>query len=320
MVPGRRALTLTTCPAPKAKALRKAKAKALRKAKVMALRKAKTEVPRKAKVKALRKAEAEALHKAKVKALRKADAEALHKAKVMAIRKAKADPPQGKRQGPPQGKGGGPPQGKGQGHVASKGQGRGPAQDKHSGPPQAKGQGPPPSKGDGAPQAKEKARTFGETLTHMDYIDYMDNIDTNATERFTTRWADGDTYVQKASLVHTLHESAAARKWAWVQGAVRYPWFEKEQRQKQDKNGNMVIIREWVAEIEVWGNYDLTHGDFIHGWDINRTDFGDHIAPPPDFIGKVHGDGTCGTMVTIVCSNELPIVSEQKYWCCVLPR
>ena len=64
--------------------------------------------------------------------------------------------------------------------------------------------------------------------------------------------------------MHTVHECAAARKWAWEQGAVSYLWFEKEQRQKEDKNGNMVIITKWVAEIEVWGNYDLTDGDFIH--------------------------------------------------------
>ena len=86
----------------------------------------------------------------------------------------------------------------------------------------------------------------------MDY-----DIDTSSTEGFTTRWDDHDTYVQKASLVHTLHECAASRKWAWEQGAARWLWSEKTQRQKEDKNGNMVLITKRVAEIEVWGNYDL---------------------------------------------------------------
>ena len=100
---------------------------------------------------------------------------------------------------------------------------------------------------------------------------------------------------------------------------MRYVWFEKAQRQKEDKNGYIVILTEWVAEIEVLGNYDLTNGDFIHGWDMDRPDLGDHIAPAPDFMSNVHGDGTSGTMVTIVCSNKPPIVQEHKYWCCVLP-
>ena len=51
---------------------------------------------------------------------------------------------------------------------------------------------------------------------------------------------------------------------------------------------------------------------------MDRPHFGDHIAPAPDFIGKVHGDGTSGNMVTIVCSNKPPIVQEHQYWCCVL--
>ena len=104
-------------------------------------------------------------------------------------------------------------------------------------------------------------------------------IDTSPTEGFTNRCADCDAYVQKASLAHSVHECAAARKWAGEQGTVRYLWFKKEQRQKEDKNGNMVIRTEWVPEIESWGNYDLTDGDFIHGWDMDRPDLGDHIAP-----------------------------------------
>ena len=197
------------------------------------------------------------------------------------------------------GKGQGPPQGKGPGHLLGI------------------GRGPPQGKGDGPPQDKDQglcgARTFGETLSHMDY-----NIDTNPREGFTTRGADRETYVQKASLVHTVHECVAARKWAWEQGAKRYLWFEKDRWQK-DKNGNLVIIHEWVAEIEVWGNYDLTEGDFFHGWDMDRSDLDLHAAQAPDFIGKVYGDGACGNMATIVYSNRSRILLEHKYWCCVLP-
>ena len=159
-----------------------------------------------------------------------------------------------------------------------------------------------------------KARTFAETLARVDY-----DIDTNPTEGFTTRWADHNAYVQKASLVHTIHECAAARKWAWEQGAVRWLWFEREERQKEDKNGNMVLITEWVAQIEVWGNYDLTDGDLIHGRDTKWSDIDDGLAPYLDWIGKVHGDGTSGDVVTIVCANKPPILYLHKWWCCVLP-
>ena len=148
----------------------------------------------------------------------------------------------------------------------------------------------------------------------MDY-----DIDTKPTQGFTTRWADRNAYVQKASLVHTVHECAAARKWAWKQGAARWLWFEKAQRQKEDRNGNMVLITEWGAKSEVWGNYDVTDGDLIHGWDMKRSDIDGNIAPYPDFIGKVHGHGTSGDMVTIVCANKPPIVYDHKWSCCVLP-
>ena len=63
----------------------------------------------------------------------------------------------------------------------------------------------------------------------------------------------------------------------------------------------------------------MADGDFIHGWDMDWTHLEDHIAPAPDFIGKVHGDGTFGNMVTIVCSNKPRILVEHKYWCWVLP-
>ena len=119
--------------------------------------------------------------------------------------------------------------------------------------------------------------------------------------------------------MHTVHECAAARKWAWEQGATRCLWFEKAQRQNEDKNSNMVLIIEWVARIEVWGNYDLTDGDLIHGCDMKRSNIDGDIAPYPDFIGKVHGDGTSGDMVTIVCANKPPIVHDHKWRCCVPP-
>ena len=107
--------------------------------------------------------------------------------------------------------------------------------------------------------------------------------------------------------------------WALKQGADRYLWFEKDQRKKADKRGNLVIIQEWVAEIEVWGNYDVTDGDFIHGWGMDPSHLDLHTALAPEFIGKVHVDGAFGNMVTIVCSSKPPIVWEHKHWCCVLP-
>ena len=119
--------------------------------------------------------------------------------------------------------------------------------------------------------------------------------------------------------MHTVHECDAARKWAWEQGDARSLWFEREQRQKEDKNGNIVLTTEWVAEIEVWGNYDLTDGDLIHGWDMKQSDIDGNIAPYPGWIGKVHFDGTSGDMVTIVCANKPPNVYDHKWWCWVLP-
>ena len=120
--------------------------------------------------------------------------------------------------------------------------------------------------------------------------------------------------------MHTVHEIAAARRWAWEQGAQRELWFERVEGLKEDKHGNMVKVIEWSAELEVWGNYELTDGDLIHGWDMKRPDVDTlDVAPNPDWIGKVQGDGTSGDMVTIVCANKPPILHIRRWWCCVLP-
>ena len=82
----------------------------------------------------------------------------------------------------------------------------------------------------------------------------------------------------------------------------------------------MVKVIEWSAELEVWGNYELTDGDLIHGWDMRRADVDTlDVAPNPDWIGKVQGDGTSGDMVSIVCANKPPILHIRRWWCCVLP-
>ena len=82
----------------------------------------------------------------------------------------------------------------------------------------------------------------------------------------------------------------------------------------------MVKVIEWVAEIEVWGNYELTDGDLIRGWDMKRADVDSvEVEPNPDWIGKVQGDGTSGDMVTIVCGNKPPVLHIRRWWCCVLP-
>ena len=229
-------------------------------------------------------------------------------------------PQQGKGHGSQQGKG--PQQGKGhapaQGKGPQQGTGKGQAhpQGKGHGPPEGKGQAPPQGTGQGPPQAKDKARTFAETLAHVDY-----DIDTNPTEGFTTRWADRDAYVHKASLVHSVHEIGGARRWAWEQGAERDLWFERLEGPKEDKHGNMVKEIEWVAELEVWGNYEVTDGDLIHGWDMKRADVDTvDVAPNPDWIGKVQGDGTSSDMVTIVCANKPPVLHIRRWWCCVLPH
>ena len=49
--------------------------------------------------------------------------------------------------------------------------------------------------------------------------------------------------------------------------------------------------------------------------DVDTVD----VAPNPDWIGKVQGDGTSGDMVTIVCANKPPILHIHKWWCFVLP-
>ena len=77
----------------------------------------------------------------------------------------------------------------------------------------------------------------------------------------------------------------------------------------------MVLITEWVAEIEIWGNYDLTDGDLIHGWDMAPSDLGGDIAPYPDFIGNVHGDGTCGRLhpynaITLLATQHSKVTSN----------
>ena len=121
--------------------------------------------------------------------------------------------------------------------------------------------------------------------------------------------------------MHTVHEIAAARRWAWEHGAQRDLWFERVEGQKEHKHGDMVIVIEWVAEIEVRSNYELTDVDLIHGWDMKLADVDTvDVAPNPDWIGKVQGDGTSGDMVTIVCANKLPVLHIRRWWCCVLPH
>ena len=120
--------------------------------------------------------------------------------------------------------------------------------------------------------------------------------------------------------MHTVHEIAAARRWAWDQGAQRELCFDRVETLKEDKHGNMVKVIEWSAQLEVWGNYELTDGDLIHGWEMKRADVDTlDVAPNPDWIGKVQGDGTSGDMVTIVCANKPPILHMRRWWCCVLP-
>ena len=120
--------------------------------------------------------------------------------------------------------------------------------------------------------------------------------------------------------MHTVHEIAAARRWAWEQGAQRDLWFDRVEGLKEDKHGNMVKVIEWAAKLEVWGNYELADGDLIHGWDMKRADVDTvDVAPNPDWIGKVQGDGTSGDMVTIVCANKPPVLDIRRWWCCVLP-
>ena len=88
--------------------------------------------------------------------------------------------------------------------------------------------------------------------------------------------------------MHTVHEIAAARRWASDQGAQRELCFDRVETLKEDKHGNMVKVIEWSAELEVWGNYELTDGDLIHGWDMKRADVDTlDVAPNPDWIGKV---------------------------------
>ena len=121
--------------------------------------------------------------------------------------------------------------------------------------------------------------------------------------------------------MHTVHEIAAAWRWEWEQGAQRELWFERVEGLKEDKHGNMVKVIEWSAKLEVWGNYELTDGDLIHGWDMKPPDVHTlDVAPSPDWIGKVQGDGTSGDMVTIVCANKPPILHIRRWWCCVLPK
>ena len=49
--------------------------------------------------------------------------------------------------------------------------------------------------------------------------------------------------------------------------------------------------------------------------DVDTVD----VAPYPDWIVKVQGDGTSIDWVTIVCANKAPILHIHRWWCCVLP-
>ena len=149
--------------------------------------------------------------------------------------------------------------------------------------------------------------TWG-TLNNMDY-----GPDDNLVEGFTQRWLDRDRFVTKASEVYTVHEMEAAEVWANKNGMKRNVAFEEWWPQDDgDEDGNVPPQPQWASLMEVWGNYELSDGDMVHGW-ITANHNWDTLKP--DFEARVHGDGISGQRVWISCANK-PHANLTGTYCC----
>ena len=100
--------------------------------------------------------------------------------------------------------------------------------------------------------------------------------------------------------VKRCQEMEAAEVWAEKNGTERKLVFEEwYPKDDGDANGKP----QWASEMEVWGNYELSDGDMVHGsmaanrnWDPSE----------PDFEAKVHGDGIL-VFGSVVLISHVPI-------------
>ena len=121
----------------------------------------------------------------------------------------------------------------------------------------------------------------------------------------------------KASEVYIVHEIEATKVWAKKNGTERKPVFEERYRKDDGAgNGNVSQQPQWASQMEVWGNYELSDGDMVHGLiAANRnTD-----ASKPDFDARVHGDGISLDCVLISCANKPRANVTSTYTCKVVP-
>ena len=80
-------------------------------------------------------------------------------------------------------------------------------------------------------------------------------------------------------------------------------------------NGNVTSILQWASQLEVSGNYELSDGDMVHGWQINDSSWD---WRKPHFEAKVHGDGMSGDHVWISAGAKPRGPMEGTYWCMVV--
>ena len=121
----------------------------------------------------------------------------------------------------------------------------------------------------------------------------------------------------KASEVYTVYEMEAAQVWAKKNGTEPKPVFEERYRKDDGaRNGNVPQQPQWASQMEVWGNYELSDGDMVHGWiAANRNS----DASKPDFEARVHGDGISRDRVWISCANKPRANVTSTYMCKVVP-
>ena len=141
--------------------------------------------------------------------------------------------------------------------------------------------------------------------------------DDNLVEGFTQRWLDRHRFVTKASQVYTVHEMEAAEVWADKNGTKRKLAFERcWPHGDGDGDWNAPPPPQWASEMEVWGNYELSHGDMVRGWIPGNPNWDKH---KPDFEARLHGHGISGQRVWIGCANKPGTNLIGNYWCKVVP-
>ena len=147
----------------------------------------------------------------------------------------------------------------------------------------------------------------------MDYVP-----DNNLVAGFTQRCLRRDRFVGKALEVYIVHEMEAANVWAEKNGTNMKLAFEEWCPEDcGDGNANVLQQPHWASKMEVWGNYELSDGDMVHGWIAANRNWD---AGKPNFEARVHGDGISGDRVWISCANKPRAKLTATYWCKVVPH